>query len=136
VSKVSEFTHLRFEIETPLWLAFKQIAYMQGFRYLKDAFRQAIIEYIENHQKEDQKIEVKIIKDIEAKENLSQWIFEMEIRHRLKEIVEKLPRTKKNPELLSYINNQKIEIMKKIEKNPVISKELAEQIKTVFQNLS
>jgi len=133
---VSKFTHLRFEIETPLWLAFKQIAYMQGFRYIKDAFRQAIIEYIENHQTEDQKIEVKIIKDIEAKENLSQWIFEMEIKHRLKEIIEKLPRAKKNPELLGYIKNQKIEIMKKIEKNPVISKELAEQIKTVFQNLS
>ena len=136
MSKVSKFTHLRFEIETPLWLAFKQIAYMQGFRYIKDAFRQAIIEYIENHQTEDQKIEVKIIKDIEAKENLSQWIFEMEIKHRLKEIIEKLPRAKKNPELLGYIKNQKIEIMKKIEKNPVISKELAEQIKTVFQNLS
>ena len=136
MSKVSDLTHLRFEIETSLWLAFKQVAYSQGYRYLKDALRQAIIEYIKNHQTENQKIEVKIIKDIQAKENLSQWIFEMQIKHKLKEIIEKLPKTKKNPMLLGYINEQKMEIMKMIQKNPIISKELAQQIKTVFQNLT
>ena len=136
MSKVSDLTHIRFEIETSLWLAFKQIAYSQGYKYLKDALKQAIIEYIKNHQTQNQKIQVKIIKDMQARQDLLQFLVEEQIKTRLKEILRAKTRLKQNPQIQYYINELKLKIIEDIKKHPSISQELAQEIKTVFQNLT
>jgi len=137
LTKLTKFTksYLIKDIDATLWNTFTGLAKLQGLK-VQEAVKLAIIEYIQNHKPKDQKIEVKIIENIEAKENLLQFIIEEEIRHQLREILKKSPKAKKNPQLRAYINELKLKIIDNVKKHPAISKELAEEIKTVFQNLS
>ena len=135
LTKLSKFTKYLIEIENELWHSFKLVALSQGLK-IKDAIREAIIEYIKNHQTQETKIEVQIIKNIEARQDLLQFIIEEDIKHKLKEIIRASQNLKRNPQLKAYINDLKLKIIDDIRKHPSISKELAQQIKTVFQNLS
>jgi len=137
LTKLTKLTksYLIKDIEASLWQTFKLVSMSQGLK-IQEAIKQAIIEYIQNHKTNHQNIEVKIIENIEAKENLLQFIIEEEIRHQLKEILRVSPRLKKNPQLKSYINELKIKIINNVKRHPAISKDLAQEIKTVFQNLT
>ena len=137
ISELSELTHsseltsYRFEIESSLWRAFKLVAYSQGLK-IKEAIRQAIIEYIQNHKTQHQNITVKIIKNIEAKQNLLQFIIEEETKTLLKSLID----AQKRGASWQHINQLKLKVIDNIKKNPNISEDLANQIKIVFQNLA
>jgi len=137
LTKLTKFTksYLIKDIDATLWNTFTGLAKLQGLK-VQEAIKLAIIEYIQNHKPKDQKIEVKIIEDIEAKENLLQFIVEAEIKHQLKEILRVAPKVKDNPQLQAYINDLKLKIINNVKRHPAISKELAYEIKRVFQNLS
>ena len=129
-SKFTKFTKYLLEIESDVWQSFRLIAYAQNMT-IKEAIRQAIIEYIQNHQLPNQKIEIKIIENKKAKENILQVVIEEEIRTILKELIN--AKMRKAP--YHYINQQKQHLIDLIKKQPYISKELAEEIKIVLQNL-
>ena len=95
LTKLSKFTKYLIEIEDELWHSFKLVALSQGLK-IKDAIREAIIEYIKNHQTQETKIEVQIIKNIEARQDLLQFIIEEDIKHKLKEIIRASQNLKRN----------------------------------------
>jgi len=130
LSKLTKFTKYLLEIETDIWLAFKTIAIANNLK-VKDAIRQAILEYIQNHQLPNQKVEVKIIENKEAKENILQIVIEEDIRTTLKELLDAKAR-KAN---ISYINELKKYLIEQVKKAPLVSKDLANEIKFVLQNL-
>ena len=84
-----------------------------------------------NHQLPNQKVEVKIIENKEAKENILQIVIEEDIRTTLKELLDAKAR-KAN---ISYINELKKHLIEQVKKAPFISKDLANEIKIVLQNL-
>jgi len=129
-NKFTKFTKYQFEIESSLWHTFKLIAFSQGLK-VKDAIKEAIIDYINKHKTTQQNIEVKIIKNYEAKQNLLQFIIEEEIKGKLKALLEAKQRDASG----QYINQLKHEVIDYIKKHPNISEDLANQIKIVFQNL-
>ena len=130
-NKFTKFTKYQFDIESSLWHTFKLIAYSQGLK-VKEAIRQAIIEYIQNHKTQTQNIEVKIIKNYETKQNLLQFIIEEETKTLLNSLIEAIERDAPH----KYINDLKFRILNNIKKHPQISEDLANQIKIVFQNLA
>ncbi|RLE45155.1 hypothetical protein DRJ16_00275 [Candidatus Woesearchaeota archaeon] len=130
-NKFTKFTKYQFDIESSLWHTFKLIAYSQGLK-VKEAIRQAIIEYIQNHKTQHQNITVKIIKNIEAKQNLLQFIIEEETKTLLKSLID----AQKRGASWQHINQLKLKVIDNIKKNPNISEDLANQIKIVFQNLA
>jgi len=129
-NKFNKFTKYQFEVETPLWFTFKAIANMRGLK-VKEAIKEALIEYIQNHKLTHQNIEVKIIRNHEAKTNLLQFIREHEIKTLLEAIIE----AQKRDAPKTYIDGLKLKIIDNVKKTPQISEELANQIKIVFQNL-
>ncbi|MEM3592177.1 MAG: hypothetical protein QW702_08810 [Candidatus Bathyarchaeia archaeon] len=130
LTKFTKFTKYQFEIETEIWEAFRLIAYAQGLK-IKYAIREALLEYIENHKGNYQNIEIKIIENKEAKENVLQIIYEEEIRDLLKELLN----AKRRNANITYVNDLKARLFDLLKKNPVISKDLAEEVKITLKNL-
>jgi transketolase len=131
LTKLSKLTtKYLIEVDRNVWEAFKLISISQGQK-VKDAIQQAIIEYIENHKTESQKIEIQIIENKEAKTNILQVIIEEEIRGILKELMD----AKQRKTNITYINELKKQLFEILKKNSSVSKDLAEEIKIVLQTL-
>ncbi|MDW8034511.1 MAG: hypothetical protein RMI79_06250 [Nitrososphaerota archaeon] len=130
LSKLNKLTKYLLEVDADIWDAFKLISISQGLK-VKEAIKQALLEYIENHKGNYQNIEIKIIENKEAKENILQVIYEEEIRDILKELIN----AKQRKANISYINDLKTRLFDLLKKNSVISKELAEEVKITLKNL-
>lgn len=130
LTKLTNYITYPIRIERELWFTFKAIANMRNLR-LYEAVKEAIIDYINKHKNSQQNITVKIIKNVQAKENLLQFIIEEEIKSLLKALLEAKQRDASG----QYINQLKLKVIDNIKKHPNISEDLANQIKIVFQNL-
>lgn len=128
-TKFTKFTKYLLEIDSDLWNAFKFVAFANHLK-IKEAIEQAITEFIENH-KLNSSIEIKIIENKEAKENLINVIYEEEIRMILKELLS----AKERKANINYINDLKRQLFDLLKKNSIISKDLADQVKIVLTNL-
>ncbi len=76
-------------------------------------------------------VNVSIVEDAKTKTDLLQFIHESELTERVTKLMEAI-RLKKNPVL---IRDLKGDIVALVKKNPTVSKTLAEEIRTVFQNM-
>jgi len=130
LTKFTKFTKYQFEIETEIWEAFKLVSLSQGLK-IKDAIRLAITDFIQNYKPSQVNLEVKIIENKEAKENIMQIILEEEIRDLLKELLN----AKRRNANITYVNDLKARLFDLLKKNPVISKDLAEEVKITLKNL-
>jgi len=130
LTKFTKFTKYQFEIETEIWEAFKLVSLSQGLK-IKDAIRLAITDFIQNYKPSQVNLEVKIIENKEAKENIMQIILEEEIRDLLKELLN----AKRRNANITYVNDLKVRLFDLLKKNPVISKDLAEEVKITLKNL-
>ena len=126
-----------YQIKVPadLWHQFRIATTFRGQK-IYQAILQLIEEYIQRYNEQIEKkrtvIEAKIIGNIEARENLLQFAIEQELRRMLKSLIEAKQRNA-NP---AYINDLKFRIIETIKKHPIVSQQLAQEIKTVFQNLT
>lgn len=118
------------KIDAEIWNVFKAVVYSEGSD-LKTASRDAILEYIEHHKPQAMTVNVSIVEDVKTKTDLLQFIQETELTDRISKLMEAI-RLKKNPVLIRELKFQVVELVKK---NPTVSKTLAEEIRTVFQNM-
>jgi hypothetical protein len=123
------------KVPADLWNQFRITAMWRGQK-IYQAILQAIEEYIEKYTMEVEKkrtvIEAKIIGNIEARENLLQFAIEQELRRMLKSLIEAKQRNANT----AYIKELKFKIIETVKKHPIVSKDLAYEIKRVFQNLT
>ncbi|MCK4482472.1 hypothetical protein KAU55_04550 [Candidatus Bathyarchaeota archaeon] len=121
-------TKYNLEVPDDLWKAFKMVITSQGLK-VKDAMPLALQEYVENHRVSQVKIDFKVIAD--AKKNLLTFIYEEELKLLIGEVV-KAKQRKAPPRFMADLKNRIMEIVKK---HPTMTKELAEEVVTVFKTL-
>jgi len=117
------------EIEDDIWQSFKTVAYLQGIK-VKEAIKQAILDYITNHQVKQVNIDIKIIKN--NRKNLLTFIYEEEIKNLLSAMIQ----AKKRNAPMTYINDLKKQTLDLLRKHPLISENLAKEVLTVFKNIT
>ena len=116
------------DVEDELWNVFKLTATFNGLK-VKEAVKQALIEFIQNHSINEVSVNINVIKD--AKTNLYHFIIQEELRNKLVA----LRRAVEERRPYSYIQQLKHQILDLLKKNPVVDEELAEEVKVAFQVL-
>lgn len=117
------------EIEDDIWRSFRTVTLLQGIK-IKDSIKQAILDYITNHQVNQVKIDIKVIQN--NKKNLLTFIYEESIKDLLSAMIQAKKRNAPN----TYINDLKKQTLDLLKKHPQLSKDLANEVLTVFRNIT
>ncbi len=115
-------------VEDELWKTFRIVASMQGL-HIKEALPQALVEYVQNHECEQVHVNVQVIEN--SKKDLLTFVYEEEIKRKVAELLEAKRRQAPN----HYMNNLKREVLDLVKKHPALSKDLAEEVLTVFKQI-
>jgi len=122
-------TKYNLDVPDDLWKGFKVVIASQGLK-VKDAVPLAIQEYVNKHRVSQVKINFKVIHD--AKKNLLTFVYEEELKTLLGAMIE----AKKRKAPAQYMEELKRKTLDIVKRHPTISKELAEEIVTVFKTLT
>ena len=122
-------THIPpYDVDSDLWQAFKLACSLQGLK-VKEGLPKALLEFAEKYKSTQIKIDVKVIKN--TKKNLLTFIYEEQIKSLLEEII----RAKKR-KAYDWMERKKHDLFKILEKHPCLTPELADEVKTVLNNLT
>lgn len=122
-------TKYNLDVPDDLWKGFKVVIASQGLK-VKDAVPLAIQEYVNNHRVSQVKIDFKVIHD--TKKNLLTFVYEEELKTLLGAMVQ----GKQRNAPAQYMEELKQKTLDIVKRHPTISKELAEEIVTVFKTLT
>ena len=122
-------TTYSFEIENEIWQTFKTICTIKGLK-VKEAIKEAIINWIEQNKTENINLKVEIIQN--NQKNILNFVIEEQVREYLKAIIE----AKKRNASPHHITELKFKIIDILRRNPTVSEQLANEIKTVFENIA
>jgi hypothetical protein len=117
------------EVSKDVWAAFKIVAGLQGLK-VKEAVPLALAEYVENHKGQQVQIDVAIVH--EAKKNLLSFVYEEELSRLLNGMIE----AKKRNAPTSHINDLKRQALEILKKHPALPPSLAEEVVSVFKNMT
>ncbi|MDH5481583.1 MAG: hypothetical protein OEY22_01695 [Candidatus Bathyarchaeota archaeon] len=122
-------TRVNVDIDNDVHKAFKIVSAMKGLK-VKDALKQAMIEFIETHHSTDVQLDIKVIKN--NKKNLLTFVFEEQIKGLVTSLIE----AKKRNAPRDYIQKLKNQALDLIKKHPEISEDLATEILQAFKMCS
>lgn len=122
-------TKYNLDVDDDLWKAFKVVIASQGLK-VKDAVPMAIQEFVKNHRVSQVKFNFKVIQD--TKKNLLTFVYEEELKNLLGEMV-KAKRRDAPAHFMEDLRKKTLDIVKR---HPTITKELADEIVTVFKTLT
>jgi len=122
-------TKYNLDVSDDLWKAFKVVIASQGLK-VKDAMPLVLQEYVNAHKISQVKIDFKVIQD--TKKNLLTFVYEEELKTLLGEMV----KAKQRKAPVPFIEDLRKRTLDIVKRHPTISKELAEEIVTVFKTLT
>lgn len=122
-------TKYNLDVSDDLWKAFKVVIASQGLK-VKDAMPLAIQEYVNAHKVSQVKIDFKVIQN--TKKNLLTFVYEEELKNLLGAMID----AKKRKAPAHFMEELKRKTLDIVKRHPTISKELADEIVTVFKTLT